>query len=235
MTKTAGRTIAKAEPRTPSAAPKPAPGETVTPEEQAAAGRLRDAMRAGLRAPSVTVSQPKGAATMTTRLKGEALGHVRLCATMATASPAFAEWALSELSDGMLSKRDCPETAQREINAALGVLHDMKAGDPLEAMLIAQMAACHHQAMRGLGRMRGVQTLDQLRANEKAANAFMRTFTAQLEALKRYRSKGEQTVRVERVYVADGGQAIVGAVHASGGPGGGSKMPDQSHATADNA
>lgn len=70
--------------------------------------------------------------------------------------------------------------------------------------------------------MRGVQNIEQLRANERTANAFMRTYVAQMEALKRYRSKGEQTMRVERVCVADGGQAIVGNVgqpDASGGEG----------------
>ena len=41
---------------------------------------------------------------------------------------------------------------------------------------------------------------------------------AQLEALKRYRIAGEQTVRVEHVTVNDGGQAIVSNV-ATGGRG----------------
>ena len=37
-----------------------------------------------------------------------------------------------------------------------------------------------------------------------------------METLKRYRSKGQQVVRVERVTVEDGGQAIVGAVETGG-------------------
>lgn len=37
-----------------------------------------------------------------------------------------------------------------------------------------------------------------------------------METLKRYRSKGQQVVRVERVTVADGGQAIVGNVNQRG-------------------
>ena len=41
-----------------------------------------------------------------------------------------------------------------------------------------------------------------------------------MEALKRYRSKGEQRVYVERVTVNEGGQAIVGPV-SHGGRGGG--------------
>ena len=37
-------------------------------------------------------------------------------------------------------------------------------------------------------------------------------YAAQMDTLKRYRSKGQQTMRVERVTVKDGGQAIVGNV-----------------------
>jgi len=41
-------------------------------------------------------------------------------------------------------------------------------------------------------------------------------FAAQVEALKRYRSRGDQTVRVEHVTVNEGGQAIVGKVNHGG-------------------
>jgi hypothetical protein len=41
-------------------------------------------------------------------------------------------------------------------------------------------------------------------------------FAAQIEALKRYRSRAEQTVRVEHVTVNEGGQAIVGNVSTGG-------------------
>jgi len=46
------------------------------------------------------------------------------------------------------------------------------------------------------------------------ANKLLRTYTAQVEALSRYRGKGQQTVRVEHVTVQAGGQAIVGAVNS---------------------
>jgi hypothetical protein len=42
----------------------------------------------------------------------------------------------------------------------------------------------------------------------------MRTYAAQMEALKRYRSGGEQKMTVQHVHVAEGGQAIVGNVNA---------------------
>jgi len=50
-------------------------------------------------------------------------------------------------------------------------------------------------------------------------NKLARTFAAQVEALKKHRSSGEQTIKVEHVTVSDGGQAIVGIIHPGGGGG----------------
>lgn len=187
--------------------------------EAAFAERMLKHRDAGMRVPAVSVGQRKDGKGLESHMCDEALGSMRLCAAMGTLDFAFADWALGQLSDGVLSHRDRADEATREVNGALAALHAMAPTDPLEAMLISQMVACHAQAMRGLGRMRGVQSIDQLRANERAANAFLRTYAAQMEALKRYRSKGEQTVRVERVYVGEGGQAIVGNVQTGGGRG----------------
>ena len=52
----------------------------------------------------------------------------------------------------------------------------------------------------------------RLDSTERALNKLARTFAAQVEALKRYRTGGEQTVTVQHVSVSDGGQAIVGNV-----------------------
>jgi hypothetical protein len=52
-----------------------------------------------------------------------------------------------------------------------------------------------------------------------------------MEALKRYRSGGEQKMTVQHVHVAEGGQAIVGNVSASASGGGViGKAKEQSHA-----
>jgi hypothetical protein len=54
---------------------------------------------------------------------------------------------------------------------------------------------------------------------------------AQVEALKRYRSGGEQKMTVQHVHVAEGGQAIVGNVNAPAeGVGVRKKSEDQPHA-----
>jgi len=67
-------------------------------------------------------------------------------------------------------------------------------------------------------RLNHVDNIPQQDSAERAFNKLARTFASQLEALKRYRSAGEQTVRVEHVTVNEGGQAIVGNV-AHGGKG----------------
>ena len=54
-------------------------------------------------------------------------------------------------------------------------------------------------------------------AGSHAFNKLARTFTTQMEALKRYRTGGQQKMTVEHVTVNDGGQAIVGNVSSGGG------------------
>ena len=62
-----------------------------------------------------------------------------------------------------------------------------------------------------------VENLPQQDSAERALSRLARTFAAQLEALKRYRTGGEQRVTVQHVTVNEGGQAVVGAVQAGGG------------------
>ena len=47
---------------------------------------------------------------------------------------------------------------------------------------------------------------------EQMLNKLARTFATQVETLRRYRTGGQQNVRVEHVTVNEGGQAIVGNV-----------------------
>ena len=66
---------------------------------------------------------------------------------------------------------------------------------------------------------------------QTALNKLARTFAAQVEALKRYRSSGEQKMTVQHVHVAEGGQAIVGNVSTTAAGGRGHrKTEDQPHA-----
>lgn len=88
--------------------------------------------------------------------------------------------------------------------------------DGIERMLAVQMAATHVAMIRTGRRLAGATMLPQFDAHERAYNKLARTFTAQMEALRKHRNGGKQTVTVQHVNVSDGGQAIVGNVEAGG-------------------
>ena len=87
------------------------------------------------------------------------------------------------------------------------------ARDEIEGMLAKQMVATHIAAIRVLRQLKGSETITQRDSNGNLAVKLLRTFTMQIEALQRYRGKGQQKVTVEHVHVNAGGQAIVGTVH----------------------
>lgn len=100
-------------------------------------------------------------------------------------------------------------------NFGIGFVDSMAPKDAAEALLFTQMAAIHQATMTMARRLNHVDNIRQQDAAERALNKLARTYTAQMDTLKRYRSKG-QTVRVERVTVESGGQAIVGNVTKGG-------------------
>lgn len=101
-------------------------------------------------------------------------------------------------------------------NFVIGLLDAMGPRDAVEALLIAQMAAVHQAAMAMGRRLNRGENPQQREAAERALNKLTRTYTGQVEALKRYRSTGQQVVRVERVTVESGAQAVVGTVNHGG-------------------
>ena len=100
-----------------------------------------------------------------------------------------------------------------ELNFLLSVIKGIKPNDQLEAMLGAQMAGVHTIAtMTFAEQLSRVETVPQQDSAERTFNKLTRTFVMQMEALKRYRTGGEQKVTVQHVSVGEGGQAIVGNV-----------------------
>jgi hypothetical protein len=93
------------------------------------------------------------------------------------------------------------------------------------------MAAVHKATMTFARRLAQVENIPQQDSASNAFNKLARTFAAQMEALKRYRSGGEQKMTVQHVHVAEGGQAIVGNVNAPAeGVGARKKTGEQPHA-----
>jgi hypothetical protein len=133
---------------------------------------------------------------------------------LATTDPCFVEVLVTQLSYAGSHGRKVDE---RELNFMLSVIKGAKPKDQLEAMLAAQMAVVHTATMALARRLARVDNIPQQDSAERAFNKLARTFAAQVEALKRYRSRGDQIVRVEHVTVNEGGQAIVGNVRHGGG------------------
>src|ERR1700722_2133798 len=118
-------------------------------------------------------------------------------------------------------------------NLMLAVVKGIEPRDQIEAMLGAQMAAVHNATMTFARRLAHVELVVQQDSAQNAFNKLARTFAAQVEALKRYRSGGEQKMTVQHVHVAEGGQAIVGNVNApTEGVGATEKVGEQPHALA---
>ena len=96
----------------------------------------------------------------------------------------------------------------------VAAVHSLGARDGLEALLAVQMVGVHNLAMQFLADAAvKEQTEIGIDVSVNRANRLLRTFTAQVEALKKHRSKGEQHFTVEHVHVHSGGQAVVGAVN----------------------
>ena len=104
-------------------------------------------------------------------------------------------------------------------NFVFAVMRSVKPRDELEAMLATQMGAIHAATMMMARKLNQVTTIQQQDSAERTLNKLARTFTIQMDALKRYRTGGQQKVIVEHVTVNSGGQAIVGALATGGGGG----------------
>ena len=103
-------------------------------------------------------------------------------------------------------------------NNAMALLNGIHPQDEIEGMLAIQMIAVHNMAMETmkLAMVTG-QPPQWIESNLNHATKMLRTFAAQMEALKRYRTGGQQKVIVEHVHVTAGGQAIVGVVNRGEG------------------
>jgi hypothetical protein len=137
------------------------------------------------------------------------LGSMLLMEALGTVSIDFLQGLMQQLANAGSPSR---EIDQAGLNFMLSVVQGIKPRDELETMLAAQMAAVHMATMTFARRLQHVENIPQQDSAERAFNKLTRTFATQMEALKRYRTGGEQKVTVQHVSVNEGGQAIVGNV-----------------------
>jgi hypothetical protein len=171
-------------------------------------------------APRMKVLEKGGVYQIAPDYPEAAIAHVLLMKAIGAKDVDFLDGLLKQLVNAGTQGR----TADKHgLNFMLSVVKGIEPKDQVEAMLAAQMAAVHMSTMTFARRLAHVENIPQQDSAERAFNELARTFAAQVEALKRYRSGGEQTVRVEHVTVNEGGQAIVGNV-SHGGRGSPEKM-----------
>lgn len=106
--------------------------------------------------------------------------------------------------------------AHDERHFLLSIIRDLAPKDAIERMLAVQMAATHVATIRAGGSLACSENLHQVNAHYTGFTKLTRTFAAQVEALRKHRTGGKQTVLVQHVNVSDGGQAIVGNVTRGG-------------------
>lgn len=168
--------------------------------------------------PKISVELEGGSARVRVGEKNLASEHIALMQALGATDHAFYSGLLNSIIN---AAKDAGRVTDESVNFVASVVAGIAPRDELEAMLAVQMAAIHNATIATARRLAHVETLPQLEAQERALNKLARTYTTQMEALKRYRTGGQQKVVVEHVTVNAGGQAIVGAVTHPGGGGAG--------------
>ena len=129
--------------------------------------------------------------------------------TLSSSSLNFMSGILNQLRS-TLSPGKNPD--QEAMNFGLAVISGIAPRDEIETLLAVQMAAIHAATVTSARNLAHAENIQQQDSAERTLNKLARTFTTQMEALKRYRTAGLQTVKVEHVHVNEGGQAIIGNV-----------------------
>jgi hypothetical protein len=179
----------------------PKPAHTVTARERAAVEKFL-AEREAHPSPRLKVSDNR----VSPDHPNEAIGRLLLMEAVGTANSDFLNGLIRQLANAG------SQVDEGQINFMLAVIKGIEPRDQLEAMLAAQMAAVHMASMTLARRLASAEYLEHQDSAERAFNKLTRTFVSQMEALKRYRTGGEQKVTVQHVSVSEGGQAIVGNV-----------------------
>ncbi len=187
----------------------------LTDAETNAIADLKERKRPVVRAPDIKLDFDEDTRRLTVGHKGKDPNAACALAMheLGTVDYRFFEGVMDQVATLGQQDSSVSETAS---NFVMSVVAGVGPQDEIEAMLAIQMGAIHQATIMMARRLNHVKTLPQQDSAERALNKLARTFTSQVETLKRYRSKADQTVRVERVEVKEGGQAIVGNVQNGG-------------------
>lgn len=175
---------------------------------------VADKAAARANGPSMVLSETNDTIFTTFTHEDDATARLLLMADLGTCDPDFMAGILNQVA---IIGAHGAKLNDTNSNFLLSVVRGVQPRDELEAMLAVQMGAIHQATMMLARRLNHVANIPQQDAAERALNKLARTYSTQMQALKRYPTGGQQKVTVEHVTVNDGGQAIVGAVTQQGG------------------
>src|SRR3989442_1437821 len=138
------------------------------------------------------VEMKSGIAHLSFDHASQAIGLALVANVFGTGSSHFVSGLLGQLAD---VSRTGAEVKSAQLDFMLTVVRGIGPKDETEALLAAQMAAIHNATMSAARRLNHAQTIAQQDSASNAFNKLARTFAAQLEALKRYRSSSEPTAK----------------------------------------
>ena len=189
-----------------------------TPEERTAIAAHFAQKKQKPPAPRIKLTEKAGTCELSGDHPNQPFGMTLVMQALGTDDGDFFDGLMAQLVNAStLGKK--PD--DRALSFMLAAIKAIQPKDEAECMLAAQMAAVHMATMTFARRLAHVDNIPQQDSAERAFNKLARTFAVQMEALKRYRTGGEQRVTVQHVTVNEGGRAIVGAVSASAArPGG---------------
>jgi hypothetical protein len=183
-----------------------------TPDELAALEEVRTRRK---ETPRVKASSDENAHKLVLDHPEPYYGCFLLMKALGTFEPDFYGGIVPQLAQVVTRAGKVDEVA---LNFIVSVIKGIEPRDQLECLLASQMGAIHILIADFVHRLANAKDIQQQDFAERTLNKLTRTFAVQVEALKRYRSNGEQRVTVEHVTVNEGGKAIVGNV-AHGGAG----------------
>jgi hypothetical protein len=182
-------------------------------------------------APKLKVERKEGKnVTLSYDGKDQVVTAIALMEAFGTTSPHFQNHMMCELLDAACIRNNGSILSQDDVNAVVAAMHGINPQDEVEAMLASQMVATNFAALRFMQQLKNSETVIQQDSSGNIVIKLLRTYTAQMEALQRYRGKGQQKMTVEHVHVHAGGQAIVGQVTHPEGGGVIKKTEEQPHA-----
>jgi hypothetical protein len=218
MSKTKVKKGVASKPDSDELAKQPEPLPERTPEEQALIDRAKHRRRID-EPPRVKLETKNADGTSYIRADGD----IDLEVAKLTRDFGLKDWVTAQVLSQQLANVATPlkpGDIVNSTNVATALVQEIGPRDGVEAMLAIQMVATHAAAIELLRRaalpQHSIEIYDSI---TNRATKLLRTYTAQVETLNRYRNAGRQTITVNHIGQVNAEIAAIAVGCTTGGPG----------------